>query len=605
MITLVSLSGVPLTLEHPSVRRASAHVPARVQSLDPDRRAVAVHLARSAQDEFQFARGGLLSVAGRVRLDNPSELSRLARLEVTPADDVRLVLETLERIGVENARLLSGPLALVIWDRTANSVTAIRDALGLRPLYYAFWKDCIAFSDRAIPLTSAGKLDRRYLEDFLQKGAVASDRSSFLDVAAVGAGSIIQFTSTGQRSEAYWSPSMFLKGTTRNADECADSFRELFSASVESSLMNSTHAWAELSGGLDSSAIVCVAEHCQTPEDYHLDGVVTFVDSVGGCNERLFADAVTTGLPVRKEFISDFWLWQAVSSRVRVPDQPRLIHPLWDRDRREAEILSAHGCDVLLSGLGADHYFSASLLFLADHLARGELTSFVRSVLKTAIASKRTFWQIAWQYGFRPLGPAPGRDANSLPPNVNWMRVVRNRAPSSDSPELAELRHRGRSLERYLTTITHALANIPFDACRSAFDGSLDIRYPFLCRRLVEFALQLPAALGPVAQCDKWVLREAMRGLVPEVVRSRRDKGSSSALLLRSLQLERDRLRKLVTAPILADLGLVDTTRLTVALDKSQQGDVSIAERLLPTLVLEEWLRAYRDARIGYPSIAQ
>jgi asparagine synthase (glutamine-hydrolysing) len=122
----------------------------------------------------------------------------------------------------------------------------------------------------------------------------------------------------------------------------------------------------------------------------------------------------------------------------------------------------------------------------------------------------------------------------------------------------------------------------------------LDVRHPFLYRPLVEFALRLPPELCVRPYQRKWVLREAMRGILPEAVRTRIGKGGPAPVFGWSLTALRPLLEPLVVQPILADLGIVDASQLRVSFDAAPQEAHRRDQRhanLHSALAIEAWLQ--------------
>ena len=136
------------------------------------------------------------------------------------------------------------------------------------------------------------------------------------------------------------------------------------------------------------------------------------------------------------------------------------------------------------------------------------------------------------------------------------------------------------------------------DALSDIFSGELtcsdlELRHPFLYRPLVEFSLNLsPTAIMHDGK-NKFVLREAMRGLLPESVRQRRTKGSVVTRVAWSLTKERDRLDMLLKEPLLADLGCVDARQLRRAVELARCGALPNIALLSSTLALETWLAVH------------
>jgi asparagine synthase (glutamine-hydrolysing) len=142
----------------------------------------------------------------------------------------------------------------------------------------------------------------------------------------------------------------------------------------------------------------------------------------------------------------------------------------------------------------------------------------------------------------------------------------------------------------YAAELCRTVENLPNAIDRGVVADGLEVRYPFLHRPLVEYALRLPhhATTRPYAR--KWILREAMRGLLPEEVRARTTKGGIDARIAWSMSRERERLKAMLEEPILGELGVVQVEQLRDAVEAAATGigleDVS----LTAALALETWL---------------
>ncbi|HKI82186.1 MAG TPA: asparagine synthase-related protein, partial [Pseudodesulfovibrio sp.] len=113
---------------------------------------------------------------------------------------------------------------------------------------------------------------------------------------------------------------------------------------------------------------------------------------------------------------------------------------------------------------------------------------------------------------------------------------------------------------------------------------------PFLHRPLVELALQLPVSLRMRPGAKKWILRESLRDVLPEAIRTRPGKGGIGGRVAWSFHHERRLLRGLILDSHLADLGCVDRQALASAFDHAASGQTSSVVHLMFTLALETWL---------------
>jgi asparagine synthase (glutamine-hydrolysing) len=290
----------------------------------------------------------------------------------------------------------------------------------------------------------------------------------------------------------------------------------------------------------------------------------------------------------RNEQVRDYWAWQEDGLAPPVTDGPRPLFPFFARDRRMCDVIRKSGGRVLLSGFGADHYLFGNLHYVTDMARAGRIGAALRELATWSVAGRGSFWSMAREH----LGPlVPGLGA----PRTGSLDDV----PAYVDPAFAArygVRERidvtpGRGVAQWFSKRTSRdLLTIPSWIDRWPFGEDVEVRYPFLHRPLVEASLRLPVRMRVRPEGRKWVLREAMRGLLPEEVRTRSTKGTIDARILWSLQRERVRIDELLRDPILAQLGAVRPEALRDAVDSARRGLKVNLAFLMSALSLETWL---------------
>ena len=155
---------------------------------------------------------------------------------------------------------------------------------------------------------------------------------------------------------------------------------------------------------------------------------------------------------------------------------------------------------------------------------------------------------------------------------------------------------------RFHKAIAIELEAIDYAIRYRVFDEPLELRFPFLDRALVELAMGVPRHFIQQPDAGKVILREAMRGRLPEIVRQRSTKGGIDARILWALTHERERIDALVRQSCLADLGVIEPTSLQRAVDDARRGHIVNTAFLLSALALETWLAVQHDRwQIGEP----
>jgi asparagine synthase (glutamine-hydrolysing) len=368
--------------------------------------------------------------------------------------------------------------------------------------------------------------------------------------------------------------------------------------------------WSQLSGGLDSSSVVSIAqwlaERGSIPRG--LAGTATYVDRRGtAADEREFSDVVAAHWRLRNETIIDPPLWYDERHDLPVVDEPRIDFMLYPREQQLCDLVCASGGRVLLTGQGSDEFLSGNMFFFADWLARGHVGAAVREMVRRAATGRVSFWDLAYRNAITPLLPAPLR--RSLGPEVTrvppWMHPAMVRRFGLRDRAIEMTLYAGTVGDKYRHAVVQSLATVNRTIGYVVLEDRLAVSHPFLYRPLVEFALTLPPELIVRPYARKWVLREAMRGIVPDLVRTRIGKGSASERYAWSLTAQRQLLEPLVREPMLADLGIVSPAGLRIAFDEAphqpgRKGDPHSA--LQGVLAIEAWLqmRAGRWPRGGH-----
>ena len=533
---------------------------------------------------------------GVVRLDNRAELmSQLPTLEAT-ASDLDVALATLWHYGTGATATLLGDFGFVRWDPARNDLLAVRDAFGVKPLFYAVEAHRILLSGRLTFIGDDQCPDPEFIADFLVAGGdAASTHTVWANVQTVPPGGMLTWHSGRLVQRTYWSAGSFHPRDGGEETTQVGGFRRLFDQAVGQRIDGQADVWSELSGGTDSSSIVATAQLAGPGAG--LAGTVTLVDELGSGDERRYSDLVVEQFGLRNETIWNTWPWQDDGGEPPRTDEPRVMYPYYARDRQMCGVIRRHSGRVLLSGLGSDHYLAGSRLFLADWLAHGQVRRAVRGMLEWAMHDRLSFWTTLVKEGIWPFVP-------------RWLRVtclpLEERPPAWIASAFArrmDIVSRlnlgdntpGRWGHLFPAITSAGLQNLPRWLPIGPFQDELEVRYPFLDRRLVEFCLQLPPEQRLRPGATKWILRAAMQGRLPEAIRTRRGKGHIGARAVWALHHERARLEALTRNSILAQLGYVDPARLRTALEAAWRDQVPNTVLLLSVLALETWLAVRYD----------
>ncbi|MBA3497316.1 MAG: hypothetical protein H0T86_09435 [Gemmatimonadales bacterium] len=560
-------------------------------------------------------RGGRVAV-GNVRLDHPEEVRRWGGTREPRPSSLEIVLGAYETRGQCCLREMLGDFCLVIYDEATQVLVAARDAVGVKALYVGKRRGDLILSSHLEAVHDVETIDEEFLADFLIGGDPGPERTIWADSQAVPQGSLLITQNGKVANSRFWTPHAFSIANEVKEGERVEQFRALFAEAVRIRLGTESETWAELSGGLDSSSVVCMAHHLRISRNVAtgIAGTITLADELGDGDERTYSQLVAAQCDLRNEVVLNPWPWRDDGQAPPLTDEPRAHYPYFSRDRAICDLARNAGGKVLLGGWGADHYLYCSKLFMADVLARGAPVSMLRLARQWSVAERKSFWGTVAREALAPLLPGLGRQCfapawDRIPAWIQPGFARRTGLAARLASARAARAPRGHQFEREVANNLQELTRwLP----RGSYELGLEPRYPFLYRPLIELGLQLPPFLRARPLAQKWILREAMVGLLPEMVRLRTGKGGIDARLLWAFSQERERLDEIMGAPMLAEVGAVSAASLARAVEDARHGRAPATVMMLCVLGLETWLfvrsgrwtvsgRNYSNRRVSAP----
>lgn len=539
------------------------------------------------------AKRGCLVAIGNVRLTNANEVASWSHTGDRDASHLALVLSAVEQRGIKCIPAMLGDFAFVVWNRESGEAIAARDALGVRTMFVRVLPGATAIASLGWLLAKDSDYDLEFMADFLVGGNPQSTKTAWNDVDQVHGGHTV-LVRDGRRPQldCFWSPFAFRPAQRSTSPADVKSFGTLFASGVSNAM--SANTWSELSGGLDSSSVVSLAKslHMSGRSVWDILGTISIVDELGEGDERPYSDLVVRQYGVRNEQLKNYWAWQDDGVSPPLTDRPTMLYPFFARDRQLCELVRSVGAKVLLSGMGSDHYLWGTPSYFTDLLVSGNVLGTLREVASWAISQKQSVW-----HGLRRdvLQPVVARARWHLTGPSG--RVVPPWIPPAFASRFAmagrhwQERKNGFALrDRFVRDTAEGMLDLPAWLLREPYEDGFERRYPFLSRPLVEFALTLPLSLRMHQLEPKVVLREAMRGVLPEAIRRRQGKGGIDARIVWSLQHERNRIAELLQDPVLTQLGCVEPGPLRAAVDQSLGSHRPDYPTLLRALALETWL---------------
>jgi asparagine synthase (glutamine-hydrolysing) len=529
-------------------------------------------------------------VVADARIDNRDDLARRLGLGRTRVqDDVALILRAYERWGTECAAQLIGDFAFVVWDPRRHEIVCARDGMGVRPFYFHRTARRLAFASEIKALFTLPdvprEVDDRQIALYLDGSFEDRVATTYRGIERLPAGHAMTVTDRRVSSTAYWALDTVREVRFANDDDYVDGLREVFTEAVRARLVGPGRVGATLSGGLDSSSIVCVARELGEGRPLPTFSLVFPSlpdDELAAIDERVFMDAVIRGggiepHQVRADLLSPFTDIDRVLWHVDEPHPAPNLYLHWGmysaaRERGVGVLLDGFDGDTAVShGFGrlnglarADRWseFESEVRAHAGHRGFPE-----RAVLRhygfpylAALAQSsewRRWWRasreiggrfgvpqrhLALRHGLAPIAPSWLRDAwrsvrgrGAVAPSVlsSAMRSLiasnqGHRSPPAAIPTERELHAEGLAQPMYQLTLEIA------DKSARAF--GIEPRYPFFDRRLIEYCLGLPEEQKFGGGWSRYAFRRAMQGILPREIQWRTTKGNLTPNLDRGMR---------------------------------------------------------------------
>ncbi len=539
------------------------------------------------------------------RLDNRSELESHAFAVPGRGSDSDLLRETYEREGVHAFSQIVGDWAICCVCEARRELVLARDFVGARTLFYRVQKHSVMWSSalEALLVGSNGlpELSEEYLAGWLSFFP-ETHRTPYRDIFSVPPASFVRITPNHVAVHKYWSLESARPVRYRNDREYEEHFVSVFREAVRRRIAHSGPILAELSGGMDSTSIVCMADSIvQTNAGFPRIDTVTYFDA-----EETNWDELPFALKVEEKRGKAGHHIEIGPAQGLTTDRALAYFravPISTYDRSSsAEAFDRIVCEgnyrVLLSGLGGDEILGGvptPIPELADLLARLRAGRFFRQSFRWALAKKKSLLHL-WRDSVLSFAPDLLRNASSPKQDWGWLQLgfrERNHLHLGfQSPAfrllgpLPSLQANAVALEILGRQVSCAIASTP---------RSHEWRYPFLDRDLVTFCSSIPREQMVRPRQRRSLMRRALAGLVPREILDRKRKAYVSRGVVKIVAAEWSRLNE--RGPWRTEEnGLVIPRSLAAAVEQAVQGEDASTLPLLRIMALEQWLRDLRES---------
>lgn len=250
-----------------------------------------------------------LTITADARIDNRDDLLDRLGLE-DEAPDSTLILRSYERWGPACVDHLLGDFAFAIWDEPNRRLFCAKDHLGIKDLYFVHQPGRLfTFASEIKALFALNEVDDEIDDDvlagYITRALLDSGRTVFRHVHRLLPGHTLTVSPEGIETRHYWAPAPSAERVPSTDEACTERFLELFTEAVRCRLRSAFPVGAELSGGLDSSFVACVARDLLGADEHNPMPTVSLVyDLFPDCDERPFIEPVVAQGGIRPHYVA-------------------------------------------------------------------------------------------------------------------------------------------------------------------------------------------------------------------------------------------------------------------------------------------------------------
>lgn len=525
--------------------------------------------------------------------------------------DTETIVHAYEEYGEGCVEKLNGMFAFAIWDGRHRKLFIARDRLGVKPLYYFFNDRFLLFGSELKALLEYKEVPRdvdfEALDSFLTMEYIPAPLSIFKGIRKLPPGYTLILQDRKVEIQQYWD--LRFNRLTGREEDLGQALFDLLQDAVRIRLVSDVPLGAFLSGGIDSSTIVCMMSECMDRP------VKTF--SIGfddpSYNELKYARVVAKRFGTdHQELTLKPDVVHLVQDLVKYLDEPLAdvsVFPTYLVSR-----LARQNVTVVLSGDGGDELFAGYEWYIADKIGR---------YYRRLPAAMRDRW-IPWAVDRIPPSAKKKGFTNKLKRFVEgallsdslqhfrWsifmMEEAKNQLYSEDLKRAVDGLDTSSRFTHYLDAFreadplwqqqyadikTYLVDDILVKVDRMSMANSLEARTPFLDYRVVEFAASLPSHLKLNGFRSKYLLKRSMASRLPAEIIHRKKEGFSIPMKNWLRQELRPLMEEYLSESRIRKEGLFNAPYIKKLKEEHLKGTANHAHRLWSLMVFEIWRDVY------------
>jgi asparagine synthase (glutamine-hydrolysing) len=578
------------------------------------RRLAIIDLITGEQPAFNEERNVAVVLNGEIYnyRDLREDLERRGHSFVS-ASDTEVLPHLYEEYGLDMLQHLNGMFAFALWDAARRRLVVARDRFGEKPLYWGVFEGTLLFASEPKVLLSHpavhAELDVQALRQYLSFDYVPAPRSIYKGVQKLPAAHVLTLENGNVEVKEYWRLSYQTRTPVPSEDEAAEELRKLMADSVRMRLVSDVPLGVLLSGGVDSSTIAALA--VQAASEPVKTFSISFAES--SFDESSYARGVAKflGTDHHEERLSANLAANLVSEIGSWMDEPfsdPSLVPTFLLSRFTRKHVT-----VALGGDGGDELFAGYPMYPGHRLARlyDHIPSVLRSGVIEPLVGLLPVKTKNLSFDFKANRFITGTKYDlvtrhhvwfgSFTPQEQEQLLTPDMLAASGEDIYADARRIAGECEsedvvtkmQCVDTRLYLAEDILTKVDRASMAVSLEVRAPFLDPRVAEFAASLPSGYKLKGSRTKYILKRAVKDLVPPFV-TRRPKKGFGVPVAEWLKVKlRPMARDLLSPERVRRAGVFNPIFVTRLLDEHERGVANHRKLLWTLLMFELWHESF------------
>ena len=485
----------------------------------------------SASNQPFFSSCGRYVIVYNGELYNFKEIKQQLQLQTRTQGDTEVILEAFIKIGTASFELLNGMFAFIIYDIHEQTITVCRDRIGIKPLFYYFDGQQLAFASEIKTLKALpgfnNSINKKSIPEFLHLGFIAEPNTIYQNVFKFPTGNYCSFNikSVNEnfqcQTKVYWKiQDAITKDTKKDLPSIKKELKELLYDAVEKQLISDVPVGTFLSGGIDSSLITAIAS------DIKKDKIKSF--SIGYKNKKY--DESGYAFNVAKHLNTEHHSITITETDVEAILSEIIFQydePFADASAFPSMIVSALArkhVTVTLSGDGADELFLGYGMYnWAARLAHPVVQTFRKPVYWATQFTNSNYKRGGLLLDYPSLKHVRSHIFSQeqyfhSEKDLTHLLIEEDFNFDAFNPDYNHLNRKLNAKgEQSIWDISYYLKDdllVKLD--RASMKHSLECRVPFLDHRVVEYAINIDADLRYHNGISKYVLKEILYDYLPK-----------------------------------------------------------------------------------------